>query len=101
MRKKFGGYSINAVQVGRSVRGDKLIQTSTILEGNIEIGIDIDPYTWRGDWLREFIFGKGTQRQWRLINVENQYLPQSKLVKGEYVERNLVTAVWAESPSWL
>lgn len=99
MRKKFGGYSIDATKLKKHTRNDGLLQTTTILEGNIEIGIDIDPYTWRGDWLRDFLFGKDSWKEWRLINVENHYVKDAS-ERGEYIERNMVTAVWAKKDQY-
>lgn len=87
MRKKFGGYTINAKAYrAPQTRSDGLLQTQTLLEGDIEIGIHIDPNTWRGDWLRDFVFHDEAQRrQARLVNVFNTWLAP---------EKNLVTAVW-------
>lgn len=95
MRKKFGGYSINAKKMGTSRRQDGLLQTQTLLEGDIEIGIHIDPNTWRGDWLRDFTFGKDSWQSYRLMNVMNSYLPVDPN-SGIAPEKNLVTAVWLE-----
>lgn len=102
MRKKFGGYSIDARKYRKILRTDGLTQTTTILEGNIEIGIEIDPNTWRGDWLRDFLFGKDSWQEWRLINVENYVSRASLWIDGheELVDRNIVTAVWAKKDQY-
>ena len=99
MRRRFGGYCIDARKYQRILRIDGLVQTTTILKGNIEIGLEIDPYSWRGDWLRDFLFGKGSATKWRLINVENHMLPTCHWDEdhGESMDRNVVVAVWAKA----
>lgn len=93
MKRKFGGYTINAKKISGAQKADGTIVTETLLEGDIEIGIDIDPHTWRGDWLRDFIFGKDSWESYRLLTVANSYLPVSQ--KGGIApEKNLVTATW-------
>ncbi|MBO7734724.1 MAG: hypothetical protein J6S67_19345, partial [Methanobrevibacter sp.] len=89
MHKKFGRYTVNATKGIKRERSDGLIETQTTIMGNIEIGLQIDPMTWRGDWLRDFMFGKDAAK-YRLLNVENQTIDVR--INGVPTERNLVTA---------
>lgn len=88
MRKKMGRYMVDFTKVTRKpyLRKDGLYQTEAVIAGDIEIGIEIDPYTWTGDWLGEATFGKSDCKNYRLINVENNLT--------DYGDRNEVVAVW-------
>jgi len=86
MKKKFGRYCVNAVKNNKlSQRSDGLWEATITITGDIEIGIEIDPYTWRGDWLSDFVLGKEDTGNYRLINVENKF-------KG--CSQNTITGVW-------
>jgi len=89
--RKFDGYTVDFTKLNKKIRSDRLIETQSALMGNIEIGIQIDPMTWRGDWLRKMVFGKEADN-YQLINVENHIFDIT--INGVPTERNLVTAVW-------
>lgn len=91
MKKKFDGYTVDFTKINQTTRSDGLIETQCAIMGNIEIGIEIDPLTFRGDWLCKAIF-KDESHKYRLLNVENHIFDVT--INGVPTERNLVTAVW-------
>ena len=94
MKNKFGRYTIRARKVMTTERPDGLIETRALLQGNIEIGIEITPMTWRGDWLAKFEFGEAEAGNYRLINVQNNLGTVEVNSRGDEEDENLVIAVW-------
>lgn len=91
MKKKFGRYTVDFTKLNQIIRSDGLVETQCAIMGNIEIGIEMDILSYRGDWLREAIF-KNKADKYRLINIENHIFDVT--INGVPTERNLVTAVW-------
>ena len=90
MKKKFGTYRVDFKKIGKPVvREGGLVETKALITGDIEIGIDIDLYSWTGDWLREATFGDEAS-EYRLVTIVNSYQEDNE--KGEEV--NKVTACW-------
>lgn len=85
MRKKFGGYTINIIKKTKEVHEDGLIVLTATISGNIEIGLDIDRYTWREDWFLQLFF-KGEYSKYRAITLENHTKYEN------YNEVNYITA---------
>lgn len=70
MRKKFGSYTINVVKKEKKINPDGLVVLTATLQGMIEIGIEIDRYTWREDWFLRLFFGDNYSK-YRIITLEN------------------------------
>lgn len=87
VKRKFGRYTVSVGKTSKTKRSDGLIETRTEIEGDVEIGIQIETMTWREDWLAQQVFGKNESDNYRLINVQNCWLNNT-------CEKNLVTAVW-------
>ena len=87
MKRKMGNYRVDFTKVTNKAykRIDGLYQTEAVIRGDIEIGIEINPMCWTGDWLCEATFGKKA-KQYRLLNVENHF--------SEDETCNRVMAVW-------
>lgn len=91
MRKKFGGYTINCskarlTKTDKNWRGTQNYEVKVELWGTIEIGIDIDPGTWREDWLLKHAFKDA------YTNYHITKLDQNKFF-DDYVEHNQITAI--------
>lgn len=87
-RRKFGGYTIDYKKLNvKKQPTEGTITCKVQLSGNIEIGIDIDDWTWRGDWLTKMLF-KDNPNNYRLKSVQNNYTAYSP------DEVNVVTAVY-------
>lgn len=88
MNKKMGRYKVDFTKITRKPyrRTDGLYQTEAEIRGDIEIGLEIDPMCWTGDWLRDATFGAGSDKKYRLLNVENHISDDETC--------NRVMAVW-------
>lgn len=85
---KFGGYKIYFKKISVREKSDtQQIVVKAQLSGNIEIGIDIDMFSWRQDEFTRAVFKKDAQ-QYELIHVYNCYTQYSP------VEVNVVTAIY-------
>lgn len=73
MKKKFDRYTIEVSnkKITRQPNGSLILEAN--LKGNIEIGIEIDNWTWRGDWFLSLF--KNTvsdiERRYRIQRVDN------------------------------
>lgn len=94
MKNKFDGYTIRARKIMTTKRPDGLIETRALLQGNIEIGIEITPMTWREDWLAKFEFGAAEAGNYRLVNVQNNMGTVEVDSQGTEEDENMVIAVW-------
>ena len=74
MRKKFDRYTINISNKKKTAN-----QLSCTISGTIEIGIEIDEWTWRGDWLIDQFFPQNIQEKniIRLSNIVNNITMQN------------------------
>lgn len=70
MKKKFDGYTIEVInKVKRKLEPD-LYRCSVDLKGDIEIGLHIDAWTWRGDWILKLFF-KDDYMKYSIRCIEN------------------------------
>ena len=70
MKKKFGSYTININRKKITKNADGTLTLEVILSGCIEIGLEIDQYSWREDWLLRLFF-KDEYSKYRIISLEN------------------------------
>ena len=70
MKRKFDGYNIDVCNRELVRHPDGSITLKVVLLGNIEIGLEIDEWTWRGDWLLKLFF-KDNYTNYRIKNVQN------------------------------
>lgn len=92
MKKRMGNYKVDFKKVGKPVelasRGTGILyETKAIITGDIEIGVDIDMYTWKADWLKDVTFGDDAGK-YRLVDIVNN------LADTDAGEVNKVTATW-------
>ena len=91
MRKKFGGYTINCdkarlTPTTKSWSGKQNYEVRVELWGTIEIGIDVDEWTWRADWLLEHAL-KEKASEYHITKLEQN------MFYVDYVEHNQITAL--------
>lgn len=88
MKKKFGSYTINVNDKKVKKNPDGTLTLEVALSGCIEIGLEIEQYTWRADWLLKLFF-KDNYNNYRIVSIENN---DSWSNKGSLTEINLVRA---------
>ena len=89
MRKKFGRYTINVFDKKKKKQEDGSIAIEATLTGCIEIGLEIDRYTWREDWFLKLFFGDEAH-EYELLSLENNDSWSKKTI---ITEINIVKAV--------
>lgn len=89
MKKKFGRYTINVENKKRHVNPDGSINLEVALSGCIEIGLKIEQFTWRADWLLQLFF-KDDYAQYEFISLENN---DSWSNYPNLIEVNIIRAV--------
>lgn len=91
MRKKFGGYKINISKPIKILQDENTLVARVFLEGNIEIGLEIDRYTWRFDWIEDFIWKNNPEKNlWAIQKIDNQ------IYNVEGIEYNCFTIVYTK-----
>ena len=88
MKKKFGSYTINICDKKSHKNPDGTITLEVILSGCIEIGLEIEEYTWRKDWLLQLFF-KDKYMNYRVVSIEND----DKWTNNPLTEINKVKAI--------
>ena len=89
MKKKFGTYTINVFDKKQRQNTDGTISLEVTLSGCIEIGLEIDEWTWRGDWLLQLFF-KDCYSDYRIVSLQNN---DNWSNQGSLIEVNRVQAV--------
>lgn len=90
MKKKFGGYTIHCdkarlIPTTKSWNGKQNYELRVELWGNIEIGIEVDKWTWRGDWILAHAF-KENAHNYRITKIEQHNFYE------DHIEHNQITA---------
>lgn len=89
MKKKFDNYFINVTKPIKIKQDENTLITRVFLSGNIEIGIEIDQYTWRIDWIQDLIWKNNPEKNlWAIQHIDN------KIYNVEGVEHNRFTIVY-------
>lgn len=70
MKKKFGTYTINVFDKKQRLNANGTIGLEVTLSGCIEIGLEIDQGTWRGDWLLRLFF-RDQYSDYYFVSLEN------------------------------
>lgn len=85
MKRKFDGYTIDVKKVKTTKIDNNTIEVVFDLSGNIEIGLEIDDFTWRSFFLYNLVWGNKPERQkWRTANIQNN------LYIVDHIEHNKV-----------
>ena len=91
MRKKFDGYTINITKPIKILQDENTLVVRVFLKGNIEIGLKIDRYTWRFDWIEDFIWKNNPEKNlWSIQQIDN------KIYDVEGIECNCFTIVYTK-----
>lgn len=95
MKKKFDYCTIN-VHKNKTIPIDsEHCECSLTLSGNTELGLEINQWTWRADWLAEVTFKDPEERaKWDLKAVYNNIYYQNG------IEYNDVKGVWRKRHSF-
>lgn len=91
MRKNFDGYIINITKPIKILNDENTLVVRVFLKGNIEIGLKIDRYTWRFDWIEDFIWKNNPEKNlWSIQQIDN------KIYDVEGIECNCFTIVYTK-----
>lgn len=91
MRKNFDGYTINITKPIKILNDENTLVVRVFLKGNIEIGLEIDRYTWRFDWIENFIWKNNPEKNlWSIQQIDN------KIYDVEGIECNCFTIVYTK-----
>jgi len=91
MRKNFDGYTINITKPIKILNDENTLVVRVFLKGNIEIGLKIDRYTWRFDWIEDFIWKNNPEKNlWSIQQIDN------KIYDVEGIECNCFTIVYTK-----
>lgn len=91
MRKKFDGYTITVTKPIKILQDENTLVVRVFLKGNIEIGLEIDRYTWRFDWIEDFIWKNNPEKNlWAIQKIDNQ------IYYVEGIEHNCFTIVYTK-----
>lgn len=91
MRKKFDGYTINITKPIKILNDENTLVVRVFLKGTIEIGLEIDRYTWRFDWIEDFIWRNNPEKNlWSIQQIDN------KIYDVEGIEHNCFTIVYTK-----
>ena len=73
MKKKFDRYTIEVCDKDLTRMADGSLVIEATLKGDIEIGIEIDKWTWRGDWFVSLFQNhvKDISKRYRIHSVVN------------------------------
>lgn len=91
MRKNFDGYTINVTKPIKIKQDENTLIVRVFLSGNIEIGIEIDNWTWRIDWIQNLIWENSPEKNlWAIQKIDNQ------IYDVEGIEHNCFTIVYTK-----
>lgn len=93
MKKKFGRYTINVWDKKKRKQEDGTIACEVTLTGCIEIGLEINQYTWQADWLLKLFF-KDKYNDYRIISLENNDSWTNKTVVTEINIVKFIVKPW-------
>lgn len=99
-RRKFSSYRVDVTNIkkGKPNKETGEFNVSMVITGNIEIGIEIDEWTWREDWFREILF-KDKASDYEIV--KGSLKNTISWDQEKYTETNYVTARVARRDRWL